>query len=400
MPPILGFDTTNSPVWDQFVLLPDIGIQIKNPTPGSDGCLSTDSLSSALETLRKAVEKRYPNPDLRAVCGPVEGISGNVQTIGLWAQSTQSPDISAARDRGLLRLELLQPGEHIGISIGAGFIRKEAQAAFAALEHQFDKHGNPDSDGPVHLLALSNVRFVAPDRVVTEAKGFTEQTIPDADFTATVTDILSVTPEGLILTQSIREVDLDQRAIQILATLSWVTGFLPGTLLFAIELYKIRQAETPQAAGSGAVGSAVAAAFPSEILLPFQNPIQPDTGIKLALLYQRVNVTTSGVAAAANFQIVLRKAVVNIVGPSSVRAHGGLLGMARYRITTDDLRGKFKIDWSIEGGVLLTPHAEKTFVRFDAAGIPPGGTVTRLLRVSVTDEDGFTATDELLVTVR
>jgi hypothetical protein len=129
------------------------------------------------------------------------------ERLGVWAPSRGDQD---ARIAGL---EFVNPplnaGESIAQVVFAEWFRKRVRAGWDLAPKAYNSDSEPDSEGPLLLTDLT-FRVQKPNMVITTTHGFRRfpDPLPDQDFTATTTDVLSV-EDGVPHVDSTVDVDVD-----------------------------------------------------------------------------------------------------------------------------------------------------------------------------------------------
>lgn len=308
-------------------------------------------------------------------------------SIGAWMLPSGNAEVSAARDRGLSRLNLLNANETFAFFLNSAYVRRMFQNEWAARPKTLDGGGRPDTSGPIHLTGAT-IGFHSPDRIVVTVDGYDERPWPDVDFTYTATEVLSVS-NGQLQSDIDDDLDVDTTWLNVLTGIFNVV-FLPLGIVFAVQSIIIGSADASDLGDSGFEG--VAGIIPQAVMI--------DGGQKIAMDYNRVAVSSGGVFAGGTYSLVARAPRAEISGPSQVTmAIAGGMVRRTYRIMTEDLRPPLQISWSSERDVSFSNrHSASPRVTFTAVG-QPGQVLTRRLSVSVHDADGLHADGELTVRI-
>ncbi len=359
---------------------PDIAFQVSP-------CPSEADQNSVVLFIRQ--KWNPPNPDVRSLCA-----NNNIFHIGIWLGNPDDAADEAARNRGNLRLALLQNGETFGVFINASLIRGYIINGWNMSAKRLNGDGQPDPNGPVHLTGLS-ISFESPDRIVGVVDGFDERPWPDVDFHVTITVTLSVS-EGAIQCSSDVRLDTDTSFIGGLTGIASALGvllspvfFLPAAAFLTEDIF-IGNASPPDV-NVGAACNAVAM-LPEGILLP--GAALP---AKIALQYDRAEVTSGGVFVAGKYLFALRTPRVFINGPLQISTTVPPRLVSRvYSAPTEDLREPITYMWSADG-TLSSPSTQATWVRF-AAPVDSEST-TKNVTVTATDDDGLSASASVVVEI-
>ena len=360
------------------VSAPDMALQV---TP----CLDVFSqlLGVDLGTELVAALSAEFGPDVRRRCAARPGFNRPVETIAVWSTPATGAAAGAARDRGLAAVSALQPDRPFAFFFGRTLMRRLLSDSFANMpSHRFDSSGDPDPDGPIHLTGISTA-LEPPDTVQTVLSGFDDRPFPDVDFRITVRDKLSA-DRGHLTCTTTRDLDTDTGLLNFLAVIT------APLLVFVIERIVVElKTETPSSTSADCWVAALA-----------REEVPVSGGKKVLLAYGDVEVTSAGLVLNAPAgglpSVVGREPTVEILGRRSLLDRHGL-GSARatYTVATDDLRGRIRYSWTLDGAALPGTAAS---VQVTLAA-PPGTTRTRRLAVSARDVDGLRAQDELTVTV-
>ena len=101
----------------------------------------------------------FPNADVREACvTPRDGISATA--VGVWTSATP-PNGDPARELGLQRVGVIDPGEGIAIYVNGGFIRGQVHEQFDRVPKRYNGLGNPSPDGPIHVTGSISTSSVA-----------------------------------------------------------------------------------------------------------------------------------------------------------------------------------------------------------------------------------------------
>lgn len=320
--------------------------------------------------------------------------AGGSGRIGIWMSAKGSGQVEAARSAGLDAIDLLgETKDDFAIWINASFIRSRAAGAWDAQPKRTDEDGTPDPSGPVHLTGMS-VNFVSPNSIVTDISGYDETPWPDVSFDLLIGDTFSVSASQ-VQVQSGTSIDVDESYIDLLLGISAMLAtfispaFYAAVLAFVVEGAIVVSTE-PGNFGGGA-GAAAARNIPTEMFLP--------QGQKIVFRYTDVAVDSGGLTAFATALLMPRMPSVTVIGARQLSVEPGTSQVTRtFQAQAYDLRSPVVLSW--EGGASLTPTVGSySSVTFDYAGLAPGGSTTRELRVSATDVDGLSTQTTVLVEI-
>ena len=215
------------------VSAPDLAVQFLPCLENIPVPPGSDLMAAVISALQEAFGA---DADVRYICLAGKG------TIGIWLRPSVSTSDSAARDRGLQRVNLLRSGENFGFFENASLIRRSALDVWNSMPKRLSGNGTPDPNGPIHLTGFSVV-FQAPDRVLTVVEGFDERPWPDVHFKLTITDTFSVTG-GEIHCESDRDLDVDTSWLNFLTGL-FLLVFPPLGIVFLVERIIISTVDAP-----------------------------------------------------------------------------------------------------------------------------------------------------------
>lgn len=153
------------------------------------------------------IGSRYPHAFLTSLCVPDQA-AGDARAFGLWPTGPQSPTPDQLDELlGYLREPIgRQFGETIAFAFSADFLTRQARTQIG----RYDGQGNADPNGPVHVTDAW-VELQAPDTVITKATGYDERPVPDADFTVTLTEPLTLSL-GQFAVETKLSLDVDSAA--------------------------------------------------------------------------------------------------------------------------------------------------------------------------------------------
>lgn len=308
------------------------------------------------------------------VCGSQAGISSNVVSLGVWADPSGFSETQLRRV--LANTRLVVPGRTAGLLFTTAAIRLQAAAGWATAEKQSGRVSFGDD------ISVD----VKPSGIVTKVSGTVDVPfLPDVDFTATITDVLSLRPAGSVpplRARSSSDVDLDGPDV---ITDALIIGLL-HPILGQIAFFASETAANRFTPGRGGAGDALANQWPHEILTELRPPLLPG---KFTLTWTDLTVDERGVRTLGTFAGASREPRVSIVGPRAVAIREEL-GHAQktYSVDTQDLRAPLSIDW---GGV-ASGDDETARVLFHSAG-------SQRLSVEVRDVDGLSDSASATVSV-
>lgn len=318
--------------------------------------------------------------------------------LGAWLFPPSPLEAPDARDRGLSNLDLIPAGGlgTFAFLVSDNLIRRQAQAAFAALPKRLNLQGEPDPDGRVHLESLT-VQFQSPNKVVTRVKGFYDVPNPlgKVDFEQIITDTLSVSGgEVQCTTETDLDVDAGFLGVLLAVFLFLAAAVGPAFLLgFAAVIgagILIGSLDGPDVeAGAGCVAAAL---IPQQINVP--------GGQKLVATYTDLEVDARGIVARGFALLAARTPSVAISGPREVSAIEGETSVSRRYVAANlqDLLEPVSFAWTADGTV-LQPTGSATFVVFDTSGSSAGDVLARQVSLTVTDQDGLTARAQATVAI-
>jgi len=371
---------------------PDIGIQIRDTRGSGPSCLSEEGRQQIVDAIRAAIVPKYPDADIRSTCQDA-GTSKEAASFGIWTGAALSEIDSQGRDTGVGSLDLLEGTETAGFFVNATFIRVLAQQAWDDMpaNRRLNGDGQPDPNGPVHLTSLT-VTLEAPDAVVTRIDGVDTRPWPDVNFTITITDQIAAKFLQLTCTSN-SKLDADTGWFGFLDFVFGIASlvspwFALGFAIFFFEGVAVAGASAPQESG---VGCAMLQ------LLPPRIPIAG--GQDVLFFYDRATVTAGGLFVGAVIDQMARTPSASIVGPSQLAANisDGSVG-GTFQAFGDDVRGNLTYVWGGDGEV-LSPGLQATMIVFAIGGANVGTFMTKNITVSITDEDGLTASAAVTVEI-
>ena len=301
----------------------------------------------------------------------------DTQRIGVWMRPAAGQDSAQARVRGLTPLALLRPGETFAARLSASMINREAHAAFGRAPKRLNTKGEPSDDGAIHLEGLST-RF-SGTQVVAAISGFDDRSLPDAQFTLSNTDTLSIVNGG-VHCRSHSTIDVDTGIFHVL-TGAFGLFFPPLGVAFAIQDLVVSAADGPSTPTTSLACPAVTF-FPARVLVPF--------GKQIVIAYARVEAAFDGVVAGGTHALVDRTPSVSISGPRELTADVRRAASGRYTALGAGLRPPITYAWT-GSGTLSTPTAFATRVTF------PLGAQLGVVSLRATDVDGLQATASVSV---
>lgn len=377
----------------QLVRAPAIGVQL-NLSVNSQPCPPQSTIDQMLQGIRGAFGPVLPNADIRVKC------ANGLLTIGVWPPIVAGDNCDEqARERGFDRIDLIDPSfGNLGLFINSAFISQQAAKAFAAAPKQLATNGAPSASGPIHLTGIS-VTFQAPDTVNTLVTGFDDRPWPDVDFTLTMTDRLQANLQAV----STSDVATDDswKAVLGAILLGGASYFLP--LLLPVTLFVLANdldAAVGQSGGSGGGNASSGAGARALALVPVDVPLKG--GSKLAATYGRAPVVNGGgiYFNGAAFPAT-RTPSISITGPASLTLPANLASVSgAFAIHAIDTFGTLTIAWSGGTGVTVaSPSAAQTRATFARGKHTAGTSFTASVRVTVSDQDGFSKSAAMSVTI-
>lgn len=387
-----------------WVWQPDIAVQLNT---GEADCPSAADLARIEHGLGSNLSPFHlSNPDVRVRC-----TAGKIY-ISIWGNRVQ-PDSCSEQARQRAQIPDLVAGGNFGLFINSSLIRRLADESFQAGPRRLSANGAPSSSGPIHLTGLS-VAFKSPHTIETYVTGYDDRPWPDVYFTTTLTDEL----ESLLGCTSTSDTE-SSIAAQIFSFL-WLVALSVGIpLLIPVAGFVLfgdldAALNQPDAGSEGGVGRRLLQTLPTEIPLPQSGGVAPpmammgavaarvrlpDIGIeverkKLVIAYAQPTVDDRGlfVGALAGKQDRIPAAHVN--GPSSLSvATGAAQTFGYYTAIAQDFFGKLVYTWSAGANATIHNQGQRsTKITFKRGTTAPGSSFQRIVKVTVTDPEGSTAT--------
>jgi hypothetical protein len=363
--------------------------------------LSDEDLDGFKARLRR--QPQFANGDI------YDHRSAAATTVAVWPD--QRSDLQFHRQewvrrKGLAEALVASPtGAGAAFFVSLGFVRAEAQRNFDAQPKRIDSDdGFADENGDVTLNSLEIIP-VPPNQVITRVFGRIDVRAAGVSlgisigFHNDITDTLTIEPPPNALPgETIIKCSSKQESFQSdgdKTALGFLAFFLP--LPYAVGAGELAAKDQPQKSG---VGCGVADGFEHAILVP------PSRGEKI--LFNFVDdqmVYDDCIIARAHVAMVPRKPTIEIDGPRSLVVEqrnprpGG-----KYSVRVSDLRADppagLSITWDADAkGKVISQGAFKTEVVFDIQDIPLNRAGGRTVRVTVIDQDGFTVSKSIGVSV-
>ena len=382
------------PVPKPAVAVMDIGIQIRNLT-GGPRCLTDDERSEFREAVAASVAEAYPKAWVSPAICYDQGGANETAALGVWLQGFPGSYESVLR--GLNSLDLLQAGEEFGYFLSSTLIYDTAGTAWNALPHVLDEDGNADSGGTVNLTGFSLEFLPESSTVATVITGYDSRPFPDAHFTLTISDQLGVsqrledsTAQTALEVTTTTSFSVDHEWLEEIAGLlasAWLASAFSAGFLLAFAFFAWEGVEVVTASPPGGLTGAGAAALAS---LPFA-VMQPG-GVDLYFLYDRLQVTEEGIFAGGINDVLKRSPTVAISGQHDLSVSPGGTASAFFTSAAQhDLRPPLTHMWSGDGELAAQGGSGAQFT-FLAGELAAGKVVPRVIKLSVTDADGLTAT--------
>lgn len=353
---------------------------------------------SQRELLQGLIENAVPlGESMRArnICSNRQAFNGNVLSVGLWADDKGDSDEQL--DAALMAAGPLVPGNEVGLFFAVKGIQYLAAASWAKMPKKIDA-----SVGFVRFGNDIGVVINGNDIVTNITGQWKIRWAPNISFSLTAQERLALNIPGSTpaLTSSSSR-NISTKGVKLLQAFASVLFALISPMLGALAFWAVgrevdSESSTAAANASGA-GSSLATQWPSIVLTPVSPPYLLG---KLVFLWTGPGevVDKKGVRTLGAVFPESRSPKVVISGPTMLSAKlPSNSASPTYTITTQDLRGKLKIQWSIDGNP--AGHASTQQVEIGLGGLDPG-TVSRRVRVEVSDEDDLTATRELTVTLK
>ena len=391
---------------DPVVAGPDLVVQIRvSDVVGNVPPCLTDELrqtvEDALSVSFAAATAAFRHPDqyhpyVDSTCSGGSDPANQAASFGVWLNAPA--DLSAARsalDTNIGRA----PNEHISFYVNRTLFDVVAVELFPA-----DPPG-----GSIHLHQPARLTFRSPDTIVTEIDGIDEDPVPDASFTARITEKFaggprSAPPPWFTPTTSV-DVDGWDEAIYALES---VGLFAAGSLVWGplglalgglgwFQFYEVNSADPSEKQG---FGSAVASlVMPLSIPIPRIDETQPPLKLLVEYAFREghnggVEVDSSGMYTGGFLLPAVREPAVDLAGMRNVSVHvGGGDVDDVIRALATDLRDP-TFTWTVNGHPYQSDGPSITLSFNPSVG--PFGTFN--VAVKATDADGLEAEASLQVT--
>jgi hypothetical protein len=372
----------------------DIGIQIRNLTRGPR-CLTDDERSQFQAAVAASVNKVYPKAYVSPAICYDQGGANETASLGVWLEGFPGSYESVLR--GLNSLDLLQAGEEFGYFLSSTLIYATAGTAWSTLPHRLDEDGNADSGGTVNLTGFSLEFLPESSTVATVITGYDSAPFPDAHFTVTISDQLGVsqrledsTAQTALEVTTTTSFSVDHDWLEEIGALmasAWLASAFSAGFLLAFAFFAWEGIEVVTAAAPSGLTGAGAAALAS---LPFAVPLPG--GVDLYFLYDRLEVSEEGIFAGGINDVLKRSPTVAISGQHDLSvSHGGTISAFFTSVAEHDMRPPLTHAWSGDGELGAQGGGRARFT-FSAGDVAAGAAVPRVIKLSVTDADGLTAT--------
>jgi hypothetical protein len=332
-----------------------------------------DGLVSSLKALDLKHDDPSPNPDVREAC-----INGR-DVIAAWFVPTLgygSWDTSAARTQAMGKTNILQAPETFAINLSKNGLDRMVNVAWRDIPKLSDATGQPNANGPIHLLDERTDLYNAVYRIPTMKEalltvhGFYDGPTADTDFWAYVEDVMYLS-NGHIECDTNVDVDLEP-----------TFDYLLGTIL---QLFQSPAGMVAQMVGTGP-GCRAVATFPVDVMIPNL------PNAKIHMTYTRLNLDATGITGAGTAQFAPRNPAASIVGPSYIKANAGWPASGKYQITTTDMRGPVTVIWSSPDATFSVNGNATTTATWDYPNAAAGTIINRIVTANVTDQDNNTVT--------
>jgi hypothetical protein len=394
-----------------FVWQPDLAAQLNT---FFDECPSAADLTRIQDAVgRNLALFQLHDPEVRVSCA-----NANV-FIRIWGTRVQP---GSCEDKARERADVpdLVAGGNFGIFINSTLIRRLAADAFAQAPKQLSSSGGPSPFGPIHLTGLSVV-FTPPNIIETRVFGYDDRPWPSVDFTHVIDDTLLAL--GQSIPASHNEMSLFDQIISalLLAVFSVAFPFILPIAAFVI-FSDIDAAVNTSSGGlvAGGVGARLMETLPKQIALPATGGIValpfarrrarlglgPDVTVqqkleKLVIAYVAPTVDDRGLFVGALANRRDRVPAAHIAGPATLTMFPSAgAAIAEYGAVPEDFFGTLTYKWSVGGNdTVTTPDHPRTKVRFRRAGAKPGDSFERTISLTVTDQEGSSATAERTITI-
>jgi hypothetical protein len=377
---------------DPTTVSPDFVVQIRDIS-GSTPCLTDDLRATIQGAIADSFAVSFPGVFVDSTCAGGPDPANEAAAFGAWLQTPDNPpdELKQARRAALDSDIGRAANETIAFYINA--------TLFTALAEQAAANA-ASGGGSIHLDTPFEVDFRAPDTIVTVIRGVDDEPTPDLSFTLTIKDRFlggpRPAPAWYVEDQSL---DKDAGWINFLAfalsiPLAFTPLFAPISALAWYQSYEVAEASGPATQG---VGSGVASQ-----LLPPNIPVAG--GLKLPIEYSirenhngGIEVDDTGMYVGGFIlAAVPREPSVVLSGATHVSVHiGGGDYPDQITAHTSDLRGTLTYRWTVNGRTLGEDGSAITL--FFNPSIGPFG--AQDIAVTVTDEDGLTASATMRVTV-
>jgi len=337
------------------VSMPDVVFQIVLP-------IAQDNLS----TLTDIVRSTFPQAEVVLAQGQVpfkDNPAAACSWIGVWTQGSIASE--ADLQNLLLGFNFLKPTPgstmapqlSFAMFLNSAFIQSQATSAFASMPKQLNPTtGAPDPHGSLHLTGLS-VLFPpqASSTITTQVTGFSTQTFPSIDFTATITDKLGTTmpPGGTLTVSSASSVSYSFASLDTATIISLIGGVLIDFPLFIVV--PLAFATEDVAARSLAPSSVSAAGAGSQLVGQFLPKLTFPTLDSLVFTYTDVIVgpldaDLTGVVARGQFVYNSRNPrIASIAGPDTLFIDENLT--ASYHAILEDFFPTVRCTWNTDGQI-------------------------------------------------
>lgn len=193
-----------------------------------------------------------PNPVVAAVC------VSHKETVGIWFDAPAGLDPSSE----LSGLDIIPGGDVWAIQITAATL----QGFVDQLPARLNQAGAPDPKGDVELLSRQVV-LVDPNIVQLQITGVLHAGI-DQNFSATISDTLTVDPQGVPACTTTVSVTRAWWAVALDSVLAQLTGGMIGNIGEEIFAGGKQTDVAGQLKSNGGIGCAVLPLFPTSVLIP------------------------------------------------------------------------------------------------------------------------------------
>lgn len=334
----------------------------------------------------------WPNPDVRVNCPNNENTN-----ITVWFRPTGAygpADTDLARQTLTANLSARTLAENFAIRVHDGGMKAFLDIARAYAQQKVDRalKGQP-LEGDVHLGDYSITYDNSAKRMTTRMDGWVE-----GQLTGETTEFWTIFTENL-------SINWDKASIYCNGTGSFDYGSSVDTVVLSVfntvldpivdalngdKDLDIDAMVDGQLGGVSGPACQIAPMFPRQYIVPLP--------LKLVFEYKRLTLA-NGITAGGVMQLRPRQPAVSLVGPDPVYAASNESPAGVFRARPSDMRPPVTVQWQAVGGVVESPSNATTRIHWNTR-IDPGEQTSRTIRVTATDVDGYTRTDQMVVRLR